>query len=124
MFAGTALYIRLLVYAGLSLFIINGLYVFMVVCVVYAYNLTDCLCTYKFPLIYVFIFFSFRDFKEKVLPCLADHLHHCVDNCHLPRVLTSLLSSVIEECSKEEPKTFPGPGNDLSGSLLIGFSNE
>ena len=40
MLAGTALYIRLLVYAGLSLFIINGLYVFMVVCVVYAYNLT------------------------------------------------------------------------------------
>ena len=40
MLAGTALYIHLLVYAGLSLFIINGLYVFMVVCVVYAYNLT------------------------------------------------------------------------------------
>ena len=40
MLAGTALYIRLLVYVGLSLFIINGLYVFMVVCVVYAYNLT------------------------------------------------------------------------------------
>ena len=40
MLAGTALYIRLLVYAGLSLFIINGLYVFMVVCIVYAYNLT------------------------------------------------------------------------------------
>ena len=40
MLAGTALYIRLLVYAGLSLFIINGLYVFTVVCVVYAYNLT------------------------------------------------------------------------------------
>ena len=40
MLAGTALYIRLLVYAGLSLFIISGLYVYMVVCVVYAYNLT------------------------------------------------------------------------------------
>ena len=40
MLAGTALYIHLLVYVGLSLFIINGLYVFMVVCVVYAYNLT------------------------------------------------------------------------------------
>ena len=40
MFAGTALSVRLLVYAGLSLFIINGPYVFMVVCVVYAYNLT------------------------------------------------------------------------------------
>ena len=40
MLAGTALYVRLLVYAGLSLFIINGLYVYMVVCVVYAYNLT------------------------------------------------------------------------------------
>ena len=30
MLAGTALYVRLLVYAGLSLFIINGLYVYMV----------------------------------------------------------------------------------------------
>ena len=40
MLVGTALYIRLLVYAGLSLFIISGLYVYMVVCVVYAYNLT------------------------------------------------------------------------------------
>ena len=37
---GMALYIRLLVYTGLSLFIINGLYVYMVVCVVYAYNIT------------------------------------------------------------------------------------
>ena len=40
MLAGTALYIHLLVYVGLSLFIIGGLYVYMVVCVVYAYNLT------------------------------------------------------------------------------------
>ena len=40
MLAGTLLYIRFLVYAGLSLFIINGLYVYMVVCVVYAYHLT------------------------------------------------------------------------------------
>ena len=40
MLVGTALYIRLLVYAGLSLFIISGLYVYMVVCVVYVYNLT------------------------------------------------------------------------------------
>ena len=40
MFAGTALSVRLLVYVGLSLFIINGPYVYMVVCVVYAYNLT------------------------------------------------------------------------------------
>ena len=40
MFAGTALSVRLLVYAGLSLFIMNGPYVYMVVCVVYAYNLT------------------------------------------------------------------------------------
>ena len=40
MLAGTVLYIRLLVYAGLSLFIISGLYVYMVVCVVYVYNLT------------------------------------------------------------------------------------
>ena len=41
MFAGTALFVHLLVYAGLSLFIINGPYVYMVVCVVYAYNLTE-----------------------------------------------------------------------------------
>ena len=41
MLAGTALYVRLLVYAGLSLFIISGLYIYMVVCVVYAYNLTS-----------------------------------------------------------------------------------
>ena len=27
-------------YAGVSLFIVNGLYVYMVVCIVYAYNLT------------------------------------------------------------------------------------
>ena len=40
MFAGMALSVRLLVYAGLSLFIICGPYVYMVVCVVYAYNLT------------------------------------------------------------------------------------
>ena len=40
MLVGTALYIRLMVYVGLSLFIISGLYVYMVVCVVYAYNLT------------------------------------------------------------------------------------
>ena len=40
MLAGTALYICLLVYAGLSLFIISGLYVYMVVCVIYVYNLT------------------------------------------------------------------------------------
>ena len=40
MSAGMALSVHLLVYAGLSLFIINGPYVFMVVCVVYAYNLT------------------------------------------------------------------------------------
>ena len=40
MFAGMALSVHLLVYAGLSLFIIYGPYVYMVVCVVYAYNLT------------------------------------------------------------------------------------
>ena len=40
MIAGTALYIRLLVYVGLSLFLISGLYVYMVVCIVYMYNLT------------------------------------------------------------------------------------
>ena len=37
---GTALYICLLFCVGLSLFIISGLYVYVVVCVVYAYNLT------------------------------------------------------------------------------------
>ena len=41
MFAGTALSVHLLVYAGLSLFIIGGPYVYMVVCVIYAYNLTE-----------------------------------------------------------------------------------
>ena len=40
MSVGTALSVRLLVYAGLSLFIINGPYVFIVVCIVYTYNLT------------------------------------------------------------------------------------
>ena len=40
MLVGMALYIRLLVCAGLSLFIISGLYVYVVVCVVYAYNFT------------------------------------------------------------------------------------
>ena len=40
MLAGTALYICLLVCVGLSLFIISGLYVYVVVCIVYAYNLT------------------------------------------------------------------------------------
>ena len=40
MFVGTAMSVHLLVYAGLSLFIIGGSYVYMVVCVLYAYNLT------------------------------------------------------------------------------------
>ena len=40
MFAGTALSVRVFVYAGLSLFIINGPYFYVVVCVLYAYNLT------------------------------------------------------------------------------------
>ena len=50
MLVGTALYVHLLVYAGLSLFIISGLYVYMVVCVVYAYNLTvaDIFWTYLY----------------------------------------------------------------------------
>ena len=39
MFTGTALFVCLLVYAGLSLFIINGPYLYMVVCVSYVYNL-------------------------------------------------------------------------------------
>ena len=40
MFAGTALSVRLFVYAGLSLFIIYGPYLYVVVCVFFAYNLT------------------------------------------------------------------------------------
>ena len=40
MFAGTALSVRLFVYAGLSLFIICGPYLSVVVCVFYVYNLT------------------------------------------------------------------------------------
>ena len=39
--ADTALSVRLIVYAGLSLFILNGPYIYMFVCVVYAYNLTN-----------------------------------------------------------------------------------
>ena len=46
MFVGTALSVRLLVYAGLSLFIISGPYLYVVVCVLYAYNLTVGLETY------------------------------------------------------------------------------
>ena len=41
MFAGTALSVRLFVCAGLSLFIICGPYLSVVVCVFYAYNLTE-----------------------------------------------------------------------------------
>ena len=40
MFAGTALSVRLFVFAGLSLFTIYGPYLYVVVCVFYAYNLT------------------------------------------------------------------------------------
>ena len=40
MLMGTVLYIHLLIYAGLSLFIKSGLYIYMVVCIVYAHNLT------------------------------------------------------------------------------------
>ena len=40
MFAGMALSVLLLVYAGLSLFTVCGPYLYMVVCVLYAYNLT------------------------------------------------------------------------------------
>ena len=40
MFADTALSVHLFVYAGLSLFIIYGPYLYVVVCVFYAYNLT------------------------------------------------------------------------------------
>ena len=39
MFVGTALSVRLFVCAGLSLFIIYGPYLYVVVCVFYAYNL-------------------------------------------------------------------------------------
>ena len=40
MFLGTALSVHVFVYAGLSLFIINGHYLYVVVCILYAYNLT------------------------------------------------------------------------------------
>ena len=40
MFTGTALFVRLLVYVGLSLFILSRPYLYMVACVLYAYNLT------------------------------------------------------------------------------------
>ena len=40
MFAGTAFSVHVLVYAGLSLFIVNGPYLYVVVCILYAYNLT------------------------------------------------------------------------------------
>ena len=40
MFAGMALSVHLFVYAGLSLFIISGPYLYMVVCILYTYNLT------------------------------------------------------------------------------------
>ena len=40
MFVAMALSVRLLVYAGLSLFIISGPYLYVVVCVLYPYNLT------------------------------------------------------------------------------------
>ena len=43
MFAGTALSVHLFVCADLSLFIIYGPYLYVVVCVFYAYNLTNCL---------------------------------------------------------------------------------
>ena len=40
MFAGTALSVRVFVYVGLSFFIINGPYLYVVVCIFYTYNLT------------------------------------------------------------------------------------
>ena len=40
MFTGTVLSVRILVYAGLSLFVLRGPYLYMVVCILYAYNLT------------------------------------------------------------------------------------
>ena len=40
MFMGMALSVRLLVCAGLSLFVISGPYLYMVLCVLYVYNLT------------------------------------------------------------------------------------
>ena len=51
---GMALYVRLMVYMGLSLFIIRRAYVYLVVCVLYAYNLT------------VDEFITFHEFDEKV----------------------------------------------------------
>ena len=67
MFAGTALSVRLLVYAGLSLFIINGPYVYMVVCVVYAYNLTVS-CSSG-----IFILLFLSSFRAETTPYLATY---------------------------------------------------
>ena len=47
MFVGTALFVRLFVYAGLSLFIISGPYLHMVVCILYVYNLTIGACAHE-----------------------------------------------------------------------------
>ena len=41
MFAGTALSVGLFVCAGLSLFIMVGPYLYVVVCIVYVYNLAN-----------------------------------------------------------------------------------
>ena len=40
MFVGMALSVRLLMYAGLSLFTVCGPYLYMGICVLYVYNLT------------------------------------------------------------------------------------
>ena len=66
MFAGTALSVRLFVYAGLSLFIIYGPYLYVVVCVLYAYKLTEdsiphsCHCSFSFLQILLVSLFFFE----------------------------------------------------------------
>ena len=62
MFVGMALFVRLLIYAGLSLFIISGPYLYMVVCILYAYNLTCKLSEINVSFVHFFAADSFRPF--------------------------------------------------------------
>ena len=97
MFVGTALSVRLLVYVGLYLFIINGPYVYMVVCVVYAYNLTvGRMLEYKMFLRHT------RNFLKRMtlrLPKSVDK----VSNCLILNVVTNTtLNHIIEFTTKKK----------------------
>ena len=65
MFGGTALSVRVFVYAGLSLFIVNGPYLYVVVCVLYAYNLT----------------------------LLQAHLHKAFCDCSVPALILGIMNN-------------------------------